>query len=74
MCKVSTHGTLIHNALVRHYINLFLTCSILCGAEKFCLGHGLTQLTLDVKSGVRMLNFRSDVTKALPRKTPNDLL
>ena len=30
-------------------------------AGKFCLAHGLGQLTRDVKSDVRTLNFRSDV-------------
>ena len=35
----------------------------------FYLGHGLIQLTH--KSNVRILNFRSDVTFALPRKTLN---
>ena len=42
------------------------------GAGKFCPAHGLRQLTRDVKSDVGILNFRSDVTYALPRKTPND--
>ena len=43
----------------------FLTCetvfSIYSGAGKFCLAHGLRQLT-HVKSDVRTLNFRRDVT------------
>ena len=30
--------------------------------EKFCLAHGLRQLTRDVKSGVRTLNFKSGTT------------
>ena len=42
-------------------------------AGKFCLAHGLRQLTRDVKSDARIINFRSDVTDALPRKTPNDV-
>ena len=33
---------------------------------------GLRQLTRAIKSGVRILNFKSDVTYSLPRKTPND--
>ena len=37
-------------------------------AGKFYLAHGLRQLTRDVKSDVRILNFRSDVTFVLPRK------
>ena len=48
-------------------------CSIFSGAGKFCLALGLGQLTRDVKSDVRTLNFRSDVTYALPRRTPNDI-
>ena len=32
------------------------------GAGKFCLAHGLRQLTREVKNDVRTLNFRSDVT------------
>ena len=42
------------------------------GAGKFRLAHGLRQLIRDVKSDVRILNFRSDVTYSLKRKTPND--
>ena len=42
-------------------------------AEKFCLAHGLRQLTRDVKCDVRILNFRSNATCALPRNTPNDV-
>ena len=48
--------------------NLFFFFS---GAGKFCLAHGLGQLTSDVKSYVRTLNFRSDVIFA--RKTQNDV-
>ena len=33
-----------------------------------CLAHGLRQLTCDVKSDVRIQNFRSDVTYSLPRE------
>ena len=47
--------------------------SILSGAGKICPAHGLGQLTRDVKSDVRNLNFRSDVIFAPPRKTPNDV-
>ena len=43
------------------------------GAGKFCLTHGLGQLTRDVKSDIRTLNFKSDVFFATPRKTPNDI-
>ena len=46
-------------------------CSIFSGAGKFCLAHELGQLTRDVKSDVRILNFRRDVTYALPRS--NDI-
>ena len=42
-------------------------------AGKFCLAHGLRQLTRDVKSDVKTLNFTSDVIYALLRKTPNDI-
>ena len=45
-----------------------IICSIFSGARKFRLIHGLRQLICDVKSVVRILNFRSDVTYALPRK------
>ena len=48
-------------------------CSTFSGAGKFCLAHGLRQLTRDMKHDVRNLNFRSDVTFAPPRKTPNDV-
>ena len=37
-------------------------CYYFSGDGKFCLAHGLRQLTPDVKSDVRTLNFRSDVT------------
>ena len=47
--------------------------SVCSGAEKYCLAHGLGQLTRDVKSDIRTLNIRSDVIFALPRKTPNDV-
>ena len=43
------------------------------GARKFFLTHGLRQLTRDVKSEVRTLNFRSDITFAPTRKTPTDV-
>ena len=46
-------------------------CSSFSGAGKFCLGHGVRQLTRDVRGDVRTLNFRSDVTFAPPRKTRN---
>ena len=48
-------------------------CFIFSGAGKFCLAYGLRQLTRDVKSDVRTLNFRSDVTNAPPRKNLNDV-
>ena len=41
--------------------------------DTYSLAHGLRQLTRDVKNDVRILNFRSDVTYALPRKTPTDV-
>ena len=44
-------------------------CSIFSGAGKFCLAHGLRQLTCDIKHDVR-----SDVFFAPPRKTHNDVL
>ena len=43
------------------------------GAVKFGLAHGLRQIKRNVKSDVRTLNFRSDVTFAPTRKTPNDV-
>ena len=46
-------------------------CSMFSGTGKFCLAHGLGQLTRDVKRDVRTLNFRSVVIFAPPRKTPN---
>ena len=48
-------------------------CSVFSGAGKFCLAHGPRQLTRDVKCEVRTLDFRSDVTSAPSRKTPNDI-
>ena len=36
-------------------------CSILSGAGKFCLAHGLKQLAHDVKNDIKTPNFRSDV-------------
>ena len=48
-------------------------CSSFSGVGKAYFAHGLRQLTRDVKCEVRILNFRSDVTYALPRKTPNDV-
>ena len=42
-------------------------------AGKFCLAHGLSQLTRDVKSDIRTLNFRIDVTFSLPLKTLNNV-
>ena len=32
-------------------------CSIFSGASKFCLAHGLRQLTRDYKSDIRILDF-----------------
>ena len=48
-------------------------CSIISDAGKFCLAHGLSQLKRDVNHDVRTLNFKSDVTFAPPRKTPNGI-
>ena len=39
------------------------------GAGEICLVHGLRQLTYDVKSGIRSLNFISDVTCATTKNT-----
>ena len=50
----------------------FLTYETEFVMEKLCLAHGLRQLTRDVKGDVRIITFESDVTYALPRKTPND--
>ena len=47
--------------------------SILSCVGNFCLAHGLGQLTRDVKSDVRTLNFASDIIFAPPRKTSNDI-
>ena len=44
---------------------------IFSGTGKFCLTHGLRQLTCDVKNDVR--NFISDVTYAASRKTSIDV-
>ena len=46
-------------------------CSILSDAGKFCLAHGLRQLTPNVKHDIRTLDITSDLTFA-PRKAPND--
>ena len=43
------------------------------GADKFCLAHGLRQLTREVNSDVRTLKFIGDVTYVVTRKTPNDV-
>ena len=40
---------------------------------KILSSHWLRQLTRDAKNDVRILNFRNDVTDALPRKTTNDV-
>ena len=45
-------------------------CFIFSAAGKFSLALGLRQLTRNVKSDVRNLKFRGDVTFAPPRKTP----
>ena len=42
--------------------------STFSGAGKFCLAHGLKQLTSNVKTDVITLNFRGDITSAPPRK------
>ena len=41
--------------------------------KKICLAHELRQITRDIKSDVRTLNFISDVTFVVPRKTSNDV-
>ena len=43
------------------------------GAGKFCLAHGLRKLTRDIRSDVRTLNFRSDVTYLTQQKSLNDV-
>ena len=43
------------------------------GAGKFCLAHRLSQHASDVKCDVKILNFKSDVIFAPPRKIPNDV-
>ena len=48
-------------------------CSILSGAGKFCLAHGLRQLSRDAKLDVSILYFRSDVTFAPTHKISNDV-
>ena len=48
-------------------------CSIFSVAGKFCLAHGLRQLTCDVKNDIRTINFRNGVTFAPLRKTRNDV-
>ena len=48
-------------------------CPIFNGAVKFGLAHGLRQINRNVKTDVRTLNFRSDVTFAPTRKTPIDV-
>ena len=42
-------------------------------AGNFCVAYGLGQLTRDVKSDVRTLNYRSNVIFAPPLKTPNNV-
>ena len=41
-------------------------CSIFSSAGKYCLAHWLRQLTRDIKSDVRTLNFKSDIIFAPP--------
>ena len=48
-------------------------CSILSVAVEFCLAQRLGHLTLNVKSVMRTLNFKSDVTYEPARKIPNDI-
>ena len=43
-------------------------CSILSSAAKFCLAHGLGQLTRDIKCDVRTLNVRNGVIFVPPGK------
>ena len=47
--------------------------SIFSAAANFCLAYALTHLTRDVKIDVTTLNFRSDVTSALPLKALDDV-
>ena len=43
------------------------------GAGKFCHTHGPRQPISDLKSDVRTINIRSDVTYLPPRKASNDV-
>ena len=70
---MSSSGIKHTGKLGRTFLPMRQSCSILSGAEKFCLASGLRQLICDVKHDVRTLNFRSDVTFAQPQKTQNDV-
>ena len=43
---------------------------VLSGAGKFCLAHGLRQLTREFKVTSELLNFRNDITYASLQNTP----
>ena len=72
LCILRKFFSTFYMILLHNFIKekLFLprdrVCSIFSGAGKFCLVHGLRQLTRDFKSDVRTLNFKSDVTYAQP--------
>ena len=45
-----------------HFLPMRQSLFYFSGAGKFCLAHGLRQLTRVVKSDIRTFKFRSDVT------------
>ena len=51
-------------------LSLSLSLSI---SQAVLVCYGIRHLTRDVNNDVRTLNFRTDVTYAPPRKTPNDV-
>ena len=51
-----------------HTLSWGRVCSIFSGAGIFCVAHGLGQLTRDVQSDFRTINFSSDVTFTPPTK------
>ena len=70
--KAMCNGTFLTLEIILSYL-WDRVCSIFSGAGKFCLAHGPGQLTRDVKDDVRTHNFRSGITFAPSRKTPNDV-
>ena len=59
ICKIACGGD-------EYFLPSYRIYSIFSGAGKSCLVHGLRQLTHDIKSDIRILNFRNDVTYSLP--------